>query len=156
MRLLRHETLDLAQTRSIHAANVASRHFDFAAIDIPEAHEEFKQSRFARTRTTGNLHDLARLNMQFDIGEHLRISIREIDMACNGALKPLKRHAAFDFFGLRTLIEHIEHACARSERLLQRGAQIRHGDNRPERRHERRARHNGASEIEHAVIHQVH
>ena len=156
MRLLRHETLDLAQTRSVHATNVVPRHLDCTAIDIPEAHEELKQGRFARARTSRNLHDLARFNMQFDIGEHLRISIREIDMACNGALKPLKRHAAFDFFGLRTLIEHIEHACARSERLLQRGAQIRHGDNRPERRHERRARHNGASEIEHAVIHQVH
>ena len=72
------------------------------------------------------------------------------------ALEPLKRHAAFDLFGLRMLIEHVEHASARGKRLLQRGAQIRHGDNRPKRRHERRACHNGASEIEHAVVHQVH
>ena len=75
MRLLRHEALDFTQARSIHAANVAPRHFNFATIDIPKAHEKLKQGRFARTRTAGNLHHLTRLDTQLDIGKHLCIPI---------------------------------------------------------------------------------
>ena len=77
-------------------------------------------------------------------------------MACRGTVEPVKRRAFFYLLGLRALVEHVEHASARCERLLQRRTQVRHGDNRAERRHERRTRDRRRAEGDHPAVRQVH
>ena len=77
-------------------------------------------------------------------------------MARRGAAEPVERDAVFNLYGLRILVEHVEHAGARCERLLQRRTQVRHGDDRAERRHERRARDRRRAEGDNPAVRQVH
>ena len=73
-------------------------------------------------------------------------------MAYRGTVEPVKRRAFFYLLGLRALVEHVEHTSARCERLLQRRTQVRHGDDRAERRHERRARDRRRAEGDHPAV----
>ena len=54
-------------------------------------------------------------------------------MARHSAAESVERDAVFNLYGLRALVEHVEHAGARCERLLQRRTQVRHGDDWAER-----------------------
>ncbi len=135
--LLRHVALARAQRRRVHAANIDSRNAHHAARGVPETHEQLAQRRLAAAALAGQMDDGAGGDVEVHVLEHRGFAIGEIDPMGARAREGAKIAAAGNLGRLRRLVEQVEHARTAGERLLQGGAQIRHRDDRPERRHER-------------------
>ena len=56
-----------------------------------------------------------------------------------------------NFLRLRLLVKQVKHARTAGKRLLQRGTQVRHGNNRAERRHKRRNCHESLASVNNAA-----
>ena len=136
MRFLRHVALRFAQAGRVRTAHIRARHLHHAARGIPKAHEQLAQRRLARTAAPGQVHHAARFDAQAHVVEHGIPSIGEVDATHRGARERPQIHTVVDLLGLRALVKQLKHAPPGRKRLLQRGAEIRHGDDRAERRHE--------------------
>ena len=137
MRVLGHIGLVAAQARRVDVAGIDAAHRDGAGCGVPKAHEQLKQRRLARTRAPHDTgHGTGRKGAGHVVEDEIRSGVVR-DLLCGAgtarvhAARIAKAHmlgcgagklnvlSIGDLGALGPLVEQIEHACARSERLLQ-------------------------------------
>ena len=119
VRVLGHEALGRTQARGVDAPDVLVRYRHHSAVGVPEAHDQLQQRGLPRAAPSRDLHDLTRLPRQVHVFEDARVAVGEVDVAGGYPGEAVDVRSVDDFLGLGRLVDQVEHACARCERLLE-------------------------------------